>query len=60
MEDTIKRYKNCMVIIFEKKYDLDNSIAKQWIVEYDFDNIILTVQVYLHNLHMYILNFIFP
>lgn len=50
MEDTIKRYKNCMAMIFEKKYGIDNSIAKQWVIDYDFENIILeTNYIALHD-----------
>lgn len=36
----IERYKNCMIMIFYKKYGISNSVARQWINEYDFDDII--------------------
>ena len=35
-----KRYKDCMVMIFKKKYNIDKTIAKQLIKEYNFDSII--------------------
>lgn len=36
----VERYKDSMIFIFEKKYGIDNSVAKQWIKDYDFDGIV--------------------
>lgn len=40
MNDVINRYKDCMEMVFEKKYGIDKSVSRQWIKEFNFDYIL--------------------
>lgn len=40
MKDMINRYKNSMVTVFEKKYNLSEFEARKLIREYDFNKVL--------------------